>query len=57
MTEDFVRLNRKELSILIAALNNLSHHDEATLEESTSVSIAGLYNKLYTVWESLDDKN
>jgi hypothetical protein len=57
MNEDFIRLNRKELSILIASLNNLSRHDESTLEESTGISISGLYNKLYTVWESLDDKN
>jgi hypothetical protein len=57
MNEDFVRLNRKELSIILAALNNLSRHDETTLEESTNISISSLYNKIYTIWESLDDKN
>jgi hypothetical protein len=53
MSENFVQLDRNELSVLITALNNLSHHDESVIEESTSVSISDLYSKIYHSWESL----
>lgn len=45
-----MNLNKQELQVLLASLNNLTKYDEQVLsEEYTSVS--SLYNKLYTEWE------
>jgi hypothetical protein len=53
-TEDFVRLNTKELMILISSLNHLSRPNEVYLQMNYS-DVNQLYNKLYSVWETLDN--
>ena len=45
-----VSLSKKELSVLIHALNTINSRDEKLLEE-TGVSLSQLYSKLYTLWE------
>ncbi len=45
-----VNLSKKELSVLIHALNTVNSRDERLLEE-TGVSLSELYSKLYTLWE------
>lgn len=52
-TEDFVRLNTKELMIIISALNHLSKPNEVYLQLNCT-DVNQLYNKLYSVWETLD---
>jgi len=49
MTEN-VQLSKKELSVLIHALNTLSSRDEK-LFENGGISVSSLYNKLYSIWE------
>ena len=45
-----VSLSKKELSVLIHALNTINSRDEK-LFEGTGVSLSQLYSKLYTLWE------
>ena len=53
MTEDFVRLNVHEIGIILSALQLLDLSDERLIAREYG-SVPTLYNKLYTVWESMD---
>jgi hypothetical protein len=52
-TEDFVRLNNRELTVLIFALNYLTNKNEVYLQANYT-DVNKLYNKLYSVWEKLE---
>jgi hypothetical protein len=46
-----VKLSRDELNVLLFALNNMSHSDEAIYEQK-GLSMSALYNKIYSFWET-----
>jgi len=45
-----VKLTKDELNVLLFALNNMSHSDEAIYERE-GLSMSALYNKVYSAWE------
>jgi hypothetical protein len=47
-----IKINCDEANVLIFALNNVSYLDEQKFE-GEGVSVSELYNKIYTVWETL----
>jgi len=47
-----IQLNNQELEVLISSLQLLSKNEESKLN-SDEVSVAALYNKIYSFWESL----
>lgn len=49
-----VNLNVHEIGILLSALQLLSNRDENTIAREYG-SAPALYNKLYTVYETMDD--
>jgi len=49
-----VNLNVHEIGILLSALQLLSNRDENTIAREYG-SASALYNKLYTVYETMDD--
>jgi len=53
MTEDFVRLNVHEIGILLSALQLIDLREENQIAKDYG-SVPSLYNKLYSVWESMD---
>jgi hypothetical protein len=53
-TEDCVKFNSNELLILISALNYLSTPNKVYLQMNFT-NVNQLYNKLYSVWETLDN--
>jgi len=54
MTEDFVRLNIHEIEIILSSLQLLNNSMERLIEKEHG-SVSTLYNKLYTVSESLNN--
>jgi hypothetical protein len=53
MTEDFVRLNVHEVGILLSALQTLNVSDEIIIAKDYG-SAPALYNKLYSIYEQMD---
>ena len=53
MTEDFIRLNVHEVGILLSALQLIDLREENQIAKDYG-SVPALYNKLYSVWESMD---
>ena len=53
MTEDFIRLNVHEIGILLSALQLIDLREENQIAKDYG-SVPALYNKLYSVWESMD---
>ena len=53
MTEDFIRLNVHEIGILLSALQLIDLREENMIAKEYG-SVPALYNKLYSVWESMD---
>lgn len=49
-----VNLNVHEIGILLSALQLLSNRDENTIAREYG-SAPALYNKLYTIYETMDD--
>jgi hypothetical protein len=47
-----LKLNRNELNVLIYALNSMNLQEELQFEKQ-GVSVLTIYNKIYTLWESL----
>lgn len=45
-----VKFTKEELNVLLFALNNMSHSDEAIYEQK-GLSVSALYNKVYSAWE------
>jgi hypothetical protein len=52
MTEDFVRLNSHEISILLSALQSLTVGDHEVINKDYG-SAPALYNKLYSIYEEM----
>jgi hypothetical protein len=53
MTEDFVKLNNHEISILLSALQTLSLSNERVITRDYG-SASALYNKLYSIYEQMN---
>lgn len=53
MTDANVNLNVHEIGVILSALQLLTHRDENQIAKEYG-SAPALYNKLYSVWESLD---
>jgi len=53
MTEDFVKLNKPEVDAILTSLQLLSRQNQLILEETLSISINQLYNKLTSIQENL----
>lgn len=53
MTEDFVRLNKDEIDVLLDSLQLIDIRQEQLIQDRTKVSIPALYNKLYSASEDL----
>lgn len=55
MKEDFVRLNIKEIGIILDSLMLLSkrHENQIDIWRNSPGSVSALYNKLYSVQEDL----
>jgi len=53
MTEDFVRLNVHEIGIILSALQLIDLREENQIAKDYG-SVPALYNKLYSVWETMD---
>jgi len=53
MTEDLVRLNVHEIGILLSALQYIDLREEHLIAKQYG-SVPALYNKLYSVFESMD---
>lgn len=47
-----INLNNQELEVLISSLQLLSKNEENKLNRD-GVSVAALYNKIYSSWETL----
>lgn len=45
-----IDLSKKELSVLIHALNVINSRDEKAFKDA-GVSVSDLYNKIYSIWE------
>lgn len=52
-TEDFVKLNVHEIGIILSALQILDVSEERIIAREYG-SASALYNKLYSVWETMD---
>ena len=53
MTETNVNLNVHEIGVILSALQLLQHRDENLIAKEYG-STAALYERLYTIWETLD---
>jgi hypothetical protein len=53
MKEDLIRLNVHEIGIILSALRNVELAEENRIAREYG-SVSTLYNKLYTVWETMD---
>jgi len=53
MTEDFVKLNKPEVDAILTSLQLLSRQNQLILEQTLSISINQLYNKLTSIQENL----
>ena len=53
MTETNVNLNVHEIGIILSALQLLQHRDENLIAKEYG-STEALYNKLNTIWQTLD---
>lgn len=49
-----IKLSKEELNVLMFSLNNIGLIDEEDFVKQ-GVSVAGLYNKIYSSWENLGD--
>ena len=53
MTETNINLNVHEIGVILSALQLLQHTDENRIAKEYG-STAALYERLYTIWETLD---
>ena len=53
MTETNVNLNVHEIGVILSALQLLTHRDENQIAKEYG-STEALYDKLYSIWETLD---
>ena len=53
MTETSMNLNVHEIGVLLSALQQLDGSDEYLIAREYG-SVSALYNKLYSVWETMD---
>ena len=53
MTNVDVNLNVHEIGVILSALQLLQHRDENRIAKEYG-STAALYERLYTIWETLD---
>jgi hypothetical protein len=51
-----VKLTQDELNVLMFSLNNMGLDDEEYFVKQ-GVSVSGLYNKIYTAWETLKNED
>lgn len=53
MIETTVNLNVHEIGVILSALQNLDISEEKIIAKECG-SVPAVYNKLYTLWESMD---